>query len=99
MQAITTKYLGPTNFRGSRVKASAEAGSVTISWDHALDTRQNHAAAALALLDRLGWTGEWVQGGTSDGYVFVNAHDDRITSPVSEDEQRARYMARLDKAS
>lgn len=27
MQAIETKYLGPTNTRGSRIKASAQAGS------------------------------------------------------------------------
>lgn len=29
-QAIVTKFLGPTNYRGSRVKATCQAGSVTI---------------------------------------------------------------------
>lgn len=55
MQAITTKYLGPTNFRGGRIKAQAWAGSITVSWDHALDTDGNHDAAALALVRKLGW--------------------------------------------
>ena len=49
MQAIVTKYLGPTNNRCARVKATAQAGSVTISWDCALDVDANHDAAAIAL--------------------------------------------------
>ena len=31
-QSITTKYLPPTNSRGSRIKATCEAGSVTIPY-------------------------------------------------------------------
>lgn len=48
--AITTKYIGPTNYRPSRVKAKAHYGSVTISWDHALNTDENHEQAARALI-------------------------------------------------
>jgi hypothetical protein len=70
-QAIVTKYLGPTNFRGSRVKATASAGSVTVSWDHALDAESNHVAAAKALAVKYGWRGEWTGGGTENGYVFA----------------------------
>ena len=55
MQAITTKYIGPTNSRGARVKATCDAGTITISWDHALNTEGNHDAAALALVRKLGW--------------------------------------------
>jgi len=55
MQAIVTKYIGPTNHRGSRVKASAQAGTVTLGWDHALNPDNNHRAAALALMARFGW--------------------------------------------
>jgi hypothetical protein len=55
LQAITTKYLAPTNSRGARVKATAAAGSITIPWDHALDPCANHYAAALALTDRMEW--------------------------------------------
>ena len=71
-QAIVTKWLCPTNFRGSRVKATAEAGSVTLSWNHALNPEANHAKAAAALADKFGWTGAWYQGATpGSGYCFV----------------------------
>jgi len=71
-QAIVTRYHGPTNVRGSRVKATAEAGSVTLSWDDALDSYANHAAAAMALANKFGWGGIWYGGGTTNGYVFVD---------------------------
>jgi hypothetical protein len=35
-QAIVTKYIGPTNTRGSRIKARAAAGSITLSRDDSL---------------------------------------------------------------
>lgn len=71
-QAIVTKYLGPTNYKGGRVKATAAAGSVTVGWDHALNSEKNHAAAARAFCEKKGWTGELVGGGLGDGgYVFV----------------------------
>ena len=40
MQAIETRYLGPTNTRGSRIKATAAAGSITIHYDDALLTNR-----------------------------------------------------------
>lgn len=54
-QAIVTKYLGPTNTRGARVKATADAGSVIIGWDHALNSDQNHTRAARKLAEHFGW--------------------------------------------
>ena len=79
MQAIVTKYLGATDFHGSRVKATCHAGSITVSWDDALDVDANHDAAARMLADKLGWTtaryGALQGGGMPDGrgnvYVFV----------------------------
>ena len=73
-QAIETKYLKATNVRGSRIKASALAGSLTVGYDYALDGAANHAAAAQALIARLEWTGTFAQGGNAagTGYVFVN---------------------------
>jgi hypothetical protein len=79
VQAITTKFLGPTNFRGSRVKAKCQAGSITVSWNDALGVDDNHDTAAQALAEKLDWTGEHygklVGGGLPDGtgncYVFV----------------------------
>lgn len=57
MQAIQTKYLPCTNFRPSRVKAWCGAGSIVLSWDHALNVEENHAKAANALASNLGWVG------------------------------------------
>jgi hypothetical protein len=78
-QAIQTKYIGPSNVRGARVKAWAEAGSLTLSWDHALNVEENHAKAAQALADKFGWTGPrygQLIGGAlpnpSRGYAFVS---------------------------
>jgi hypothetical protein len=69
MQAIQTKYLGPTNYKGARVVAECDAGRVTLSWDHALNVEDNHAAAAQALAKKLGWTnyGPWHGGSLKDG--------------------------------
>lgn len=50
MQAIETKYLGPTNTLGSRIKASCERGSITVQWDYSLGVEDNHRAAAARLL-------------------------------------------------
>ena len=75
-QAITTKYHGPTDHRGSRVIARAEAGSIVWSWDHALDIQENHTKAAEALARKFGWAGVWCGGGTRDGYTYVLVPDD-----------------------
>ena len=57
---IVTRYLGPTNHRGSRVVATHRRDSSRSScnpwrkalpWDHALSSEANHQAAAQALLD------------------------------------------------
>ena len=55
MQAIEVKYLSPTDHKGSRFKATAPGGSITISRDYALDTNVNKLAAATALFNKLGW--------------------------------------------
>jgi hypothetical protein len=73
-QAIETKYMGPTNTRGSRIKATAAAGSVMVPFDYQLNPDGNHKAAADALIAKMGWQGTFAQGGNvkGDGYVFVN---------------------------
>jgi len=71
-QAITTRYHGPTNMRGSRISATSGSGHrFVMHYDDALDNAQNHAKAAMALAHKLTWHGNWCQGGTKDGYVFV----------------------------
>lgn len=52
MQAIITKYLPPTNRRGSRVKATCERGSITVPWDSNLDAHENHEAACRAMCEQ-----------------------------------------------
>ena len=56
MQAIVTKYHGPTNTRPGRVSAKCEAARVIVEWDHALNVDDNHRRAAETLRDKLGWT-------------------------------------------
>jgi hypothetical protein len=55
MQAILTKNLGPTNTKGSRIKATAQAGSIILSWDDTLNSDENHYSAALQYATRMGW--------------------------------------------
>ena len=72
MVAIMTKYLGPTNTRGSRIKAyTANGQSVTVSWDHALDADENHENAARVLIEKMKWPNEIIGGATKEGYAFV----------------------------
>lgn len=77
MQAIHTKYIGPSNTRGARVKAYTSDGrSVTIGYDHALNTEQAHFKAAQAFADKhLQYapdTTRMAYGGSADGkgYCF-----------------------------
>lgn len=74
-QAITTKFHGPTDSRGSRYSARCEAGRVTVAADDGLSDHENHKAACLALLRKLGWDSRPFYGGiTTDSHgVFVDA--------------------------
>lgn len=80
-QAIVTKYIGPSNVRGSRVKASASAGSVTISYNSALNSEDNHLAAAETLARKYGWLdnatlhGGGMPDGSGNVYVMIHKGD------------------------
>lgn len=53
MQTITTKYLAPTNSRGSRIKVTGAWGSKTYSYDYSVS--EPHKAAFdeyLAMLNK-----------------------------------------------
>lgn len=50
MKSIVTKYLPATNLRGSRIKATCQRGSITISYPHDLSGEAVHVAAADALV-------------------------------------------------
>ena len=71
-QAITVKFLGPTDTRGARLKASAQAGSITIPFEYGMPRELRNSDAAMRLCAKLGWSGELVEGGLPDGdSVFV----------------------------
>ena len=75
-QAITTKYLGPSNVRGARVKATCEARTIILPWNHALNVDDNHRAAARKLAELLEWNGTWYGGAPAgNGYCFVLADE------------------------
>jgi hypothetical protein len=81
MQSIHTKYSGPTNTRGSRIRAIASggAGSVSVPYDHALSAEGNHDEAAKRLAAKMGWEETIVRGGGLKGqgnvYVFRNGEE------------------------
>ncbi len=64
-----TRYIGPTNYRPARVSAKhiTTGKRVIVSWDHELDTRENHEAAALKLL---GYS-KMVCASTDKGWIFL----------------------------
>jgi hypothetical protein len=72
MQAIQTKYMGPTNTKGSRIKATCAAGSVTIGYPYELSGMDCHAKAAYALLAKMHWDYKLVGGQLANhDYAFV----------------------------
>jgi len=74
MQTITTKYLAPTDTKGSRIKAThtGKTLSVTRGYDYSLNTYGNHLAVAQELQDKMWWNQyTLISGSTAEGYVFV----------------------------
>lgn len=73
MVAIHTKFIYPTNFRGSRYKAytTKDRKTITLSADDRLGSEENHAAAAIAYCKMMNWGGKLISDGTDEGYTFV----------------------------
>lgn len=95
MQAIKTKYIGPSATKGSRIQASCEAKTIYVPYTHALDSDGNHRAACEALLLAMGWTtdnsqhySDMVGGWHTDGmfWVFANAYDRTSINSASKQE-------------
>jgi hypothetical protein len=63
---IITKYLGPTNHRGARVKARCASTSIIVPWDYSLDVRDNHIVAFRILAKKLHWVGD-------NGFTFISS--------------------------
>ena len=84
MIAIHTKYIGPSNTRGARIKAyTAGWGDVkgftaTVSYNHALDGVNVHFEAVKALVEKnkLDWNLEGMRyGDSADGRGFSFCFD------------------------
>lgn len=73
MGAIVTKYIGPTNTKGKRIKASVGFRSITIPWDYSLDASDNHDRAAFLLLRKISCPPYPIlhRGDLEHGYVYV----------------------------
>lgn len=77
--AIQTKYLGPTNTLGSRMKATMRnkfntfKHEITIAYSHELSGYENHVKVARSMAENRQISGEWFCGETEHGYVFVRA--------------------------
>ena len=72
MKAIVTKYIGPTNSRGTRIIASDEDGNrIIIGYPYELSGIAAHAKAARALCDKMKWDGKLIGGAMKNGYAFV----------------------------
>lgn len=72
MQAITTKYRGPTNYHGAIIIARTESGlRAQIPYPHELNQDDAHRAAAQKLCDKLDWKWKFVSGGIKGGYAHV----------------------------
>lgn len=71
MKAITTKFMGPTDFRGSRIRAFTEDQSITVPYEYEGHPEEAHEKAARALMDKMRWQADLLGGGVKGGYVWV----------------------------
>lgn len=76
MQAIETRYCGPTDYKGSRIIAtSADGHRHVISYPHELNQDGAHRKAATELCDVMGWLkdGRRLVGAPNRraGYTFI----------------------------
>ncbi|HND78018.1 MAG TPA: hypothetical protein PLN79_12075 [bacterium] len=72
LQAIETKFLAPTNFKGQRIVAKCFAKRIVYNWNYELDVFENHRDAALKLQKLLNRKGELIGGCLPSGnYCFV----------------------------
>lgn len=70
---VRTRYIGPTDFRGSRVSAVnvCSGTRITIGWDDALNSEENHELAATRIASKLGHTVVSHCSEKNGGYLFV----------------------------
>lgn len=78
LKAITTRYHGPTDRRGSRITATdsdeSRPNRVTIPYNDELSSYEMHRFAARELMRKMGWDNDIVTGHIKDGMVHVMLH-------------------------
>lgn len=84
MQAIQTRFLGPTNVKGSRIKAWCDAGVIQIPYPHELSGQACHRKAAEALIVKLGWTSPYY-GPLLGGHLPNGDHAFVFNVPLSQE--------------
>jgi len=62
MKAIRTRFMGPTNLKGSRISATDGDKVIYVPYDHALNIDGNHALACEAFRLKMNWVGSWKAG-------------------------------------
>lgn len=77
MKAIQVRYLPPTDFKGTRMKAFVEGGeSVTVPFQYEISSDEARAHdVAIELINRLGWNVKITGSGmiANGDYVFTIA--------------------------
>jgi len=69
---IITKYLGPTDHKGSRIKATGSQGSVTISRNFAVNVDVDYDRAVKAYCDKFpDAPREFIRGTDGCNYVYI----------------------------
>ena len=77
MKAIRTKYYGPTNTRGSRIKVTDDDGN-TKWYSYSYSAAEPHIVAAESFLKAMSWKGVWIAGHLPGGMVFVHSDGEAI---------------------
>ena len=54
MFGFMTKFRGPTDRRGKRIVATSDGVMISVPYDDALESRENHIKGAEALMDKMG---------------------------------------------
>ena len=79
LMAIETTWYGPTDHRGSRVKATAGSGrTVWIAYEYGRDEMgyDAHDIAARKLMDKMGWNWNLLRATkpAGNGFVYVSVN-------------------------
>lgn len=99
-QAMTTKYFGPTNHRGARIRVKAQVGTAFFPWDYALNSTQNHTKAMRLFAQKQAWNADFHVGSLPCGTGYVGVYPSemvRLNSLLGEvNGMRYDTMTRID---